>query len=61
MIKITCRTNLDEYKREEWPTELPAVPAKGQHLQAKSRKRLVVVGLTWLYDGLLEVELHKRG
>ena len=59
MFKITCFTNLDEFKREEWPRELPAVPLVGQGIAAKSRKRLTVVAVNWQYDGTLEVELHK--
>lgn len=59
MIKIICFSNLDEYKAQEWPDQLPAVPKVGQWLQAKSGKRLRIVNTTWLYSGELEVELHK--
>jgi len=58
-IKITCRTNLDDYKSEVWPTSLPAVPEKGQLIQARSRRKLAVVQVCWLYDGTLDVELHR--
>lgn len=58
-IKIRCRTNLDGYEREEWPTTLSAVPSVGQLVQAKSRRRLGIVALTWLFNGTLEVELHQ--
>lgn len=59
LFQISCFTNLDEYKREEWPTQLPAVPQVGQKMVAKSRKKLTVVAVTWMFDGSLEVELHK--
>lgn len=58
-IKIHCFTNLDEYTREEWPTELPCVPVVGQGMAARSRKRLRIVAVTWQHDGTLEVELHR--
>lgn len=58
-IGIVCRTNLDDFKGEEWPEWLPAVPRRGQHVASKSGKRLCVVSTTWLYSGLLEVELHR--
>ena len=58
MIKIRCFTNLDQFKRENWPRELPAVPQKGQWMQSESRKKLAIVNTTWCYDGVLEVELH---
>lgn len=57
-IPIACRTNLDEYKREEWATELPAVPHVGQLMQSQSGKVLSIVATTWRPDGTLLVELH---
>lgn len=57
-LVITCRTNLDGFEREEWPTWVTAMPVPGQLVQAKSGKRLKIVATTWLYDGRLEVELH---
>lgn len=58
-IHITCRTNLDEYKGFTWPTRLPAVPQVGQYMETENKKRLKIVSTTWLFDGTLEVELHK--
>lgn len=29
MIKIFCVTNLDDYRSESWPAQLPAVPMIG--------------------------------
>lgn len=59
MIEIQCRTNIDKYKRCDWPTQLPAVPEVGQHMASRDGKRLDIVALTWRYDGVLEVELHR--
>jgi len=42
MIEGYCRTNLDEYKREEWPTVFVAVPRVGEWVQSKSNKILKV-------------------
>jgi len=58
-MRVRFRTNLDEYKHEEWPETLPVVPVKGQRVQARSGRQLHVVSTCWLYDGTLEVELHK--
>lgn len=59
MIKIVCFTNLDNFKGEEWATELPAVPQIGQWMKSKSGKVLKIVMLTWQHNGNLLVELHK--
>lgn len=59
LLRINCFTNLDEYKREEWPAGLPDVPQVGQSITARSGKRLRVVAVTWLFDGSLRVELHR--
>jgi len=45
-IRGMCRTNLDGYEREEWPTEFVAVPRRGERVQAQSGKHLAVVGVT---------------
>lgn len=58
-IQAICRTNLDEYKREEWPVAFQDVPTPGDWVRAKSGKILTIVKLTWRYDGVLEVELHR--
>jgi hypothetical protein len=60
-VRITCFTNIDEYKNEEWATELPAVPMVGQWMASRTGKILAIVGLTWLYSGTLRVELHRIG
>ena len=45
-IRGICRTNLDGYEREEWPTHFVAVPRRGERVAAKSGKHLAVVGVT---------------
>jgi len=57
-IQIQCKTNLDRYKHQKWPTSLPAVPRRGQRVAAESGLQLTIVSMAWLYDGTLEIELH---
>ena len=71
MIRGYCRTNLDNYERENWPTEFVAVPRKGEGVRAESGNSLRVCGVTHLMqrktmsvDGeyecpIIEVELNK--
>ena len=55
MIKVFCRTNLDDVMRHEiFPTELPAVPRVGDKIQsaqkwgqAKTQIELKVIDVTW--------------
>ena len=46
MIAVRCRTNLDNYKREVWPTEMACRPAVGDRVRAESGNSLCVVGIT---------------
>lgn len=39
MITGHCFTNLDEYRREEWPTCFVAVPRVGERIEAKESER----------------------
>ena len=68
MIPVHCHSNLD-LNNEKWPTQLPALPCKGQRIQsAKTHNNdivveLEVVQITWRYNNLTEqwwvdVELH---
>jgi hypothetical protein len=50
MIRGRCRTNIDEYKCEEWPSVFVAVPRRGEWIRAKSGKVLTVVMVTHLAD-----------
>jgi hypothetical protein len=59
MIKIRCFTNLDDYRTQDWPTSLSAVPSIGHWISSRSGKTLKIVGLTWEHDGFLRVELHR--
>ena len=70
MIKIMCRTNLD-LEREQFPTELPCVPRKGDYVESSTlwhngfRLVLEVANVTWRYSETIkswyaEVELHDR-
>jgi hypothetical protein len=72
MIIGSCHTNLDDYDREEWPTQFVAVPREGEWVESKNRKILKVVKVTHvvvkknIYGGECEqgypqirVELHK--
>lgn len=71
-IRGRCRTNLDDCKREEWPTSFVAVPRKGERVEAKSGRSLVVVSVTHtvgalghafpgqsVSDPYILIELHK--
>ncbi len=69
MIRVICHTNLDEYKHEEWPSEMLAVPSSGDWVEAASGKVLQVVKVTHCQRqehtgytkriAVLRVELHK--
>lgn len=68
MIPAACFTNLDDYKHEKWPTTFPAVPHRGQRVQAESGKTLKIVNITWVAVAAhgdtsqrtyMRVELHR--
>jgi hypothetical protein len=46
MVHGHCRTNLDNYKQEEWPKEFVRVPLKGERVQAESGNSLRVCEIT---------------
>jgi hypothetical protein len=58
-IDVVCRTNLDDFKTEEWPHELAGVPGLGDLVASGRGKRLCIVAMCWLFDGRLELELHR--
>lgn len=73
MINVYCRTNLDDYQREEWPEVMVCLPRIGDRVVAKSGNSLRVVGIThsvytennWLKRDKIGqpyviVELHKE-
>ncbi len=63
LIHGDCFTNLDDYKRESWPTAFVAVPRIGDRVQASSGRSLKVVGITHTEprrdEPLLKIELNK--
>lgn len=64
-IRAECFTNIDAYKREDWPMTFVAVPRKGERVRSKGGKTLQVVEVTHCggsYGGeepYVRVELHK--
>ena len=48
MIYGRCRTNLDDYKRENWPGQFVCVPLVGERVMAESGNSLKVCGITHL-------------
>lgn len=73
-MKVRCRTNIDDYKREQWPEELCCRPIKGDMVRSKSGQILHVVDIThtmyntheWspnenpVWRPMLIIELHER-
>lgn len=63
MIEAVCRTNLDDYGIEQWPTAFVAVPGPGDYVRAKSGKILKVVMVThsmnWIHDSPFESKTKK--
>lgn len=71
MIKVTFKTNLDDYKRCKWPTVLACRPEMGDRVKSECGKILKVCGITHTsntFSGsqgqqetpLLIIELHNR-
>jgi hypothetical protein len=62
-VTISCRTNLDDFKRVEWPTVAAYPPAIGERITGKDGWTLRVVGITHCLDRqgkpYLSIELHK--
>lgn len=58
MIYCICRTNLNECRWEEWPTDFPVIPQKGDWVQAKGGCQLKVVGIVYKSE-YVEIELNK--
>lgn len=66
MYKARCFTNLDDFKREDWPDEFAFPPRVGDYVESRSGKRLKVVSIMHSggYTGpssrpLVVVELHR--
>jgi hypothetical protein len=65
MVKVECFTNLDDFKRVEWPTEMTVRPQVGDFVEGRMgnrRPRLRIVSLTHMQrdevGSILQVELH---
>lgn len=77
LISARCFTNLDEYRREKWPSKFVAIPRIGDRIEAKSGKVLKVVSITHKMDEqkametsrgatyvsvpYIKIELHRGG
>ena len=68
MVKGFCFTNLDEFKRCEWPVVFVAIPHVGDYVKASDEHVLRVVAITHgqrackvapFYEPYIRVELHK--
>ena len=66
MIKISCRTNLDNFERVEWPTVLCMPPQIGHCIEGRRGNQsptLRIVGITHAIDRdgspYLQVEMHR--
>lgn len=42
MIKVFCYTNLDDFKKEEWPSHFTCRPEVGDKVASKSGKVLTI-------------------
>lgn len=62
MIKVSCRTNLDDYKQEVWPNFMYN-PQKGDKVESQSGKKLEICQITHCQDiggfQYLKIELTK--
>lgn len=46
MIRVHCRTNLDDFKHEIWPHYFACRPMKGDYVQSVTGARLQIVSIT---------------
>jgi hypothetical protein len=46
MIRATCFTNLDDYRRSEWPNKFLEVPRVGDYVADDRGRRLRVISIT---------------
>lgn len=74
-MKVRCKTNLDDYEREQWPEEFCCRPMVGDVVQSDSGQRLYIVTITHdihdvnkysrslpsCMEPMLLIELHKSG
>jgi hypothetical protein len=60
-----CRTNLDNYEREEWPMDFIFPPKVGDYVESISGKRLMVCCVTHTWNKrdncpFVEIELTRK-
>ncbi|KKM83861.1 hypothetical protein LCGC14_1305140 [marine sediment metagenome] len=71
-IPVSCRTNLDGYKREQWPVEMIVRPLVGDPVKSLSGRTLKIISVTHatrkgravssvdnILHPVLEIELNK--
>ncbi len=46
MIKGHCKTNVDKFKTETWPTQFVGIPRKGDWVESENGRLAKVVGIT---------------
>jgi hypothetical protein len=59
-IKVRCRTNLDDYRMETWPTHFACPPRIREWVQAESGKALRIVGITHCHEAHEWTPWHRR-
>lgn len=65
MIKVFCTTNLDEYRRVQWPTKMYYQPHVGDYVQSVgSLKSLRIHNITHIPNergecDTMKLELHR--
>ena len=60
MIKVRCRTNLDDFKREQWPNTFVCRPEEGDKVQAKSGAVLKICNITHAMEDPIFVERNRK-
>jgi len=67
-VRGICRTNLDDYCHEQWPTKFCRCPQVGESVRARSGRSLRVVAITHIESDTgigdatgphIVIELHK--
>jgi len=56
MIPVMCRTNIDDFQREEWPKQFFCRPIVGDRVESKTEKILKIANIIYCEDKI-EVEL----
>lgn len=59
-MEVYCRTNLDNYEHEEWPTQFLTSPTVGDFVMSHRGKRLRIVSITHCTYGDSKFHSDKR-